>query len=134
MATANVGRVPTWFWAAAGLGLLWNAIGAAFYLGHVGVLGAPFVEPPSPNPMPVWATTAFAIGVWGSVLGTIGLLMRERWARPVLWIALVALIVDWGWVFFGSGSGIQPLGIMVLVVGVLLALLGDASAKRGWLR
>ena len=84
--------------------------------------------------MPVWAVAAYAIGVWGSVLAMIGLLMRKRWARPLLWLALAALIVDWGWVFFGSGAGIQPLGIAVLVIALLLALFGDTSAKRGWLK
>ena len=46
MATVYTDRVPVWFWIVAGLGLVWNAIGAAFYLGHVGVLGGPFAPPP----------------------------------------------------------------------------------------
>ena len=132
MATTYTDRVPTWFWAAAGLGLVWNLIGVAFYLGSVGMLSA-FAPPPGSPEMPVWATAGYAIGVWGSVLGTIGLLMRKSWARPVLWIALVALIVDFSWVFFMSGAGITPLGVCVLVIALLLALLGDTGAKRGWL-
>src|SRR3954467_14813407 len=111
MATTYTDRVPTWFWIAAGLGLIWNAIGACFYLGDVGVLSGPFAPPPGMPAMPVWATAAFAIGVWGSVLAMIGLLMRAKWARLLLWLAFAALVVDWGWVFFGSGAGIQPLGI-----------------------
>lgn len=134
MATSYEGRVPTWYWIAAGLGLCWNAIGAAFYLGEVGVLSGPFSPPPGMPAMPVWAVAAYAIGCWGSVLAMICLLMRKRWARPLLWLALVALIADWGWVFFGSGAGIQPLGVTVLVIAVLLALMGETAAKRGWIR
>jgi hypothetical protein len=84
--------------------------------------------------MPVWATAAYAIGVWGSVVAMIGLLMRARWARLLLWVALAALIVDWAWVFFMSGAGIQPLGVCVLLIALLLALMGEMAAKRGWLR
>lgn len=133
MATSFADRVPMWFWISAGLGLLWNLVGAAYYLGFVGVLGAPFTPPPGGPEMPVWATAAFAIGVWGSVLGTLGLLMRMRWARPALWLSLIALIVDWGWVFT-SGQGVSPLGICVLIIALGLALLGDIAAKRLWLR
>lgn len=134
MATTYAERVPMWFWIAAGLGFVWNLIGAAFYLGAVGVLGAPFTPPAGMPPMPLWATTAFALGVWGSVFGTIGLLMRKRWARPLLWLALAALIVDWAWIFFMSGAGVTPLGVCVLVIALGLALLGDTGVKRGWLR
>lgn len=134
MATSYSDRVPAWFWAAAGLGLLWNLVGAAYYLGSVGVLGGPFVPPAGTPAMPLWATTAFAIGVWGSVLATVLLLMRNRKARPLLWLGFAALVVDWGWVFFGSGAGIQPLGVAVLVIALLLALLGDTASKRGWIR
>lgn len=134
MATTYTDRVPAWFWIAAGLGLVWNLIGAAFYLGEVGVLSGPFTPPPGQPPMPLWATAAYAIGVWGSVLALVLLLMRRSLARPLLWIAFVALIVDFGWVFFMSGEGVQPIGVAVLVIALLLALLGDTAARRGWLR
>ncbi|NNM75903.1 hypothetical protein HJG53_03145 [Sphingomonas sp. ID1715] len=134
MATTYQDRAPAWFWLAAGIGLLWNLIGATFYLGHVGLLGASFAPPPGQPEMPIWATAAFAIGVWGSVLAVIGLLMRKRWSRPLLWLAFAAVIVNFGWVFLLSGSGVTPLGVAVIVIALLLALLGDVAAKRGWLR
>lgn len=134
MATTYSERLPGWFWAAAGLGLIWNFIGVAYYLGEVGVLSGPFTPPAGSSQMPSWAMAGFAIGVWGSVLGTILLLMRNRLARPLLWIAFAALIVDWSWVFFQSGQGVTPLGVTVLVIAFALALLSQAGVKRGWLR
>jgi hypothetical protein len=67
------------------------------------------------------------------VLALVGLWMRRRWSRPLLWLALVALVIDFGWVFFGSGAGVQPLGVVVLMIALALALLGDSAARRGWL-
>ena len=116
--------------------LLWNLIGVAFYLGEVGMLGGAFA-PPDPGDavadMPTWVTAAYAIGVFGGALGTLGLLLLKRWAGPLLWVSLIALIVDWGWVMFASGAGIQPLGIVVLVVAAVLVWLAADAAKRGWL-
>ncbi len=117
----------------AAIGLLWNLIGAAFYLGQVGVLGGPFAPPPGAPAMPAWVTAAYAVGVWGSVLALIGMLMRQRWSRPLLWIAFIALCVDFGWVFFASGAGVQPLGVVVLIIALGLALFGDRAERRGWL-
>ena len=115
------------------IALVWNAIGAAFFLGQVGVLGGPFAPPPDQSAMPGWVTVAYAVGVWGSVIALIGLLMRRRWSRPLLWMALVALCVDFGWVFLASGAGVQPLGVVVLIIALGLALFGDRAARRGWL-
>jgi hypothetical protein len=115
------------------LALAWNAIGAAFYLGQVGVLGGPVAPPPDQPAMPSWVTMAYAVGVWGSVIALVGLLMRRRWSRPLLWIAFVALCIDFGWVFFVSGAGVQPLGVVVLIVALALAFLGDKAARRRWL-
>ena len=134
MTHTYTGRIPFWFWLFAALALVWNLIGAAFYLGEVGLLGGPFAPPPETPAMPAWVTAAYATGVWGSVLALVLLLMRRSWARPLLWIAFFALIVDFGWVFFGSGAGVEPLGVAVLVIALLLALFGDTAARRRWLK
>jgi hypothetical protein len=55
-------KPPMSFLLVAALGLVWNAIGAAFYLGQVGVLGGPFVPPPDQPVMPAWVTAAYADG------------------------------------------------------------------------
>ena len=136
MATITTTRthdVPSWFRPLAGIGLVWNLIGVAFYLGQVGMLGGPFAPAPGQPVMPAWVTSAYAIGVWGSVVALVGLLMCARWSRPVLWVALLALVVDFGWVFVASGEGVQPIGVAVLTIALGIALLGDTAARRGWL-
>ena len=129
-------RPPAWLRIVAFVALLWNLIGVAFYLGEVGMLGGAFAPPDPGGPgadMPTWVTAAYAIGVFGGALGTLGLLMLKRWAGPLLWVSLAALVVDWGWVMFASGAGIQPLGIVVLIVAAGLVWLATNASKRGWL-
>lgn len=134
MTTTRTRDVPSWLRPVAAAGLVWNLIGAAFYLGQVGMLGGPFAPPPGQPVMPPWVTSAYAIGVWGSVVACTGLLMCARWSRPLLWVALLALVVDFGWVFVASGQGVQPIGVAVLIIALGFALLGDTATRRGWLR
>ena len=35
--------------------------------------------------------------------------------------------------FFVSGAGVQPLGIVILLIALALALYGDSAARRDWL-
>jgi hypothetical protein len=134
MATTYSERVPVWFWIVAGVALLWNLVGVYSYLAEVGVFGEAARMPGPWNAMPAWVTAAYAIGVFGAVIGVLGLLLRQRWAGLVLLISLVALIVDWGWVFFASGAGVQPLGSAVLVISALLVWFASYATKRGWLK
>lgn len=128
-----IGRLPSWFRAAAVLAFLWNLIGVCFYLGQVGVLGPPFVQEGAPA-MPALVTAAYAIGVFGGAAGSLGLVLLKAWARPVLMVSLLALIVDWGWVIMTTGSAALPLGLTVLVIAVLLVWLAQSAAAKGWLR
>lgn len=127
-------KPPAWYWIVAILALLWNLVGVYSYLAEVGVFGEAARMPGPWNEMPAWVTAAYATGVFGSVLGVLGLLLRQRWASAVLLIAFVALIVDWGWVFFASGAGIQPLGVAVLVISAALVWFARLAAAKGWLR
>ena len=126
-------RPPSWLRLVGLLAFLWNLLGIAFYLGHVGVLGGLFAPPAPMSAMPLWAHVGFAVGVFAGALGALGLSMAREWSRPVLWISLLALLVDWGWVMLVSGAGIQPLGIGVLAVAALLVWLSSNGEKRGWL-
>jgi ABC-type lipoprotein release transport system permease subunit len=122
---------PVWVRAVAVLGILWNAVGIYSYLGHVGVVQA--MGPPPDVAMPMLVTAAYAIGVFGAVLGCLGLALLQRWARPVLWVSFVGLVIDWGWVFLVSGQWSLALGATVLIIALALALLADHASRRGWL-
>lgn len=133
MNSAAIGRTPLWFTIVGVVALLWNLVGVCFYLGSVGVLGPPFVQEGQPV-SPSWVTAAYAIGVFGGAIGSLGLALHQRWARGLLWVSLVALIVDWGWVFVNFGSVALPLGLTVLVIAALLAWLANKGVAKGWLR
>ena len=95
------------FWIVAGLLLVWSLIGDAAYLAQV---TADLGELAKTDPdtarafatMPEWAWSAYAIAVWVATLGGIALLMRRRMAVPLYAVSLAAVLVQFGWSFFGS--------------------------------
>lgn len=136
-------KPPSWFWIVATLGVLWEGFGVATYLMHVGIL------PTDPGAMseaeralmdatPVWATAAYAIAVFGGLLGAVGLLLRKAWSRALLIVSLVAILVQFTWWVFLSGA-LEVIGTSVFIMpaviilaGALLVWLAGTAMKRGW--
>ena len=140
-----VGRKPpAWFWVVAVLGLLWEAFGVATYLMHVRVLPNDTsrmseAEIALAGSMPVWATAAYAIAVFAGLLGAVGLALRKGWSRTLLFLSLLALLVQFGWWVLMSGAmevigpSMLTMPAVVIVVGIVLVLIANHAAKRGWL-
>jgi len=84
------------YWVISVLGLLWNCFGCldyfmtetrnAAYLANFPAEVIGFIET-----MPRWVHTAWAIGVWGSLLGSMLMLLRSRWAIAAFTVSLLGL-------------------------------------------
>lgn len=122
---------PVWLRAVGVVGIAWNAIGVVSYLGHVGLMQP--MGPPPDTQMPAIVTATYALGVFGAVLGCLGLILLKRWANPVMWISFIGLVIDWGWAFSATSRASVSLGVTVLTVALALALLARFAARRGWL-
>ena len=110
----------------------WNAFGVFSYLQHVGVIGTGG-PPPGGARMPAAVTGAFAVAVFAGLIGSIGLALLRRWARPVLWLSLGGTLIDWGWVFRYSGAASLPIGTSVVIVAIVLVLLAESAHRRSQL-
>ena len=141
----NTTRVkpPIWFWVVSVLALLWNLLGVMAYLAQVNMTdealaALPEAERALYENQPMWATMAFAIAVWGGALGSLALLLRKRWARAVLLISLIGIIIQMTHSFFFSnnfevyGPDKMIMPIMVIVFGVLLVLFARMAINRNW--
>ncbi len=137
-------KPPVWFWIVSVLTLLWNGAGVYQYLqqtydteSHRAMYTAEQLE--MVNNTPSWVMAAFAIAVFGGLLGCIGLLLRKKWAKSILLLSLIGIIVQLIYNLFiskamevyGPGAVIMP--IMVLIVGILLILFAKKGISKGWL-
>jgi hypothetical protein len=142
MATAAPAAPPAWFRIVAVIAVLWNAFGVFQYLSSVGLFGDPMAsltaEPrAAAESIPAAIIGAFALGTFAGLIGSLGLLLRKRWALPVLILSLLALIALEGWIVFLSGAldlfGGIALPATIIVVALLLAWLTWHARQRGWL-
>jgi hypothetical protein len=81
---------------------------------------------------------ATAVAVLGGALGCVGLIMRRRWATPLLIASLVGVVLQDISLFAMSGKAAVPsaafvLQGLVLLIAIGLVLLARRAAARGWL-
>ena len=102
------GGVPWHFWLVAIVSLLWNGFGGYDYTmtqlrdpGYFAMMSEQMHASVAElkaffDSFPAWASALWAIGVWGSVAGSILLLMRSRHATTAFLVSLVgALAFDY---------------------------------------
>jgi hypothetical protein len=89
------------------------------------------------NARPAWSVAATATAVWFGAAGCVALILRRRWATPLLALSLLGVVVQDVSLFALSGAGADPavfaLQGLVLVVAVALLWLARTAAARGWL-
>ncbi|MEO5774945.1 MAG: hypothetical protein ABIQ32_12635 [Sphingomicrobium sp.] len=147
----SAGRTPVHLWIVAALATLWNGFGCYDYL-MTQTRGADYVRSMMPgadaeaimsyvNGLPLWATGAWALGVWGGLLGSALLLARHRWAAPALGISFVGALIGIGYQLLNPSpvadmhegvNGVMPYVIIVVALG--LFLYARAMSKKGVLR
>lgn len=93
-------RKPSiWFWMIAAAFLIWNAYGCYIYILEVTMSDAQYAEAfgdtmaAARHLYPSWAIAAFAIAVWGGLLGSILLLLRRGLSATVFGLSLAAAVI-----------------------------------------
>lgn len=131
----TVARAPLWFLATALAAIAWNLFGAVQFVGSVNATveslhaqGLTVEQAMVMTGYPGWMTAAFAIGVFGGLIGSALLIARRRVAGPVLAVSLAAYIALWvgdavHGVFAALGMGqIVILSLVVAIAAGLYAL------------
>lgn len=131
-------RPPASFWVVTLLGLLWNSFGAYLYtmanLKDPGVMaGAPPEMLEYVNTMPLWAHAMWALGIWGSLAGSLLMLLRSRHAVPAFLVSFLGAV---GSFMAQARAGVlepaQP--IFILAVIAFLLWYSRRAATLGKLR
>ncbi len=147
MATAAT-RVPFHFWLVGILSLLWNSFGCYDYtMTHLD--GANYMRSMGMGEesiaymatFPAWLTAFWALGVWGSLAGSVLLLMRSRHAVTAFVVSLAGLAVSQFYQWFAGGipeemSTPAMIAMTAVIWGALLFFIWYArmALAKGWLR
>ena len=137
-------NTPTWFKVLAILALLWNLLGCLAFFSDLRLSPEDLAKLPETQQAlyaarPGWAVVATALAVFGGALGSIGLLLRKRWAFPVFVLSLLGILVqDFSLFVLADGASLAgPVAVVmqaiVLTIGIGLVLLSRKGIARGWL-
>lgn len=142
---SNNVKTPVHLWIVGVLALLWNAGGAFDYLAtklRLDFYMSQFTAEQLDYfyGFPAWMVVAWAVGVWGALLGSLGLLMRKAWAVWVFGASLLGLAVSTVYNFVLT-NGAEVMGepavmftAVIWVIGLFLFFYAKAMARRGVLR
>jgi len=132
------------YWIIAVIAFIWNIMGVLAYLSQAYMTDEakqllPEAERALYDNVPAWATAAFALAVFGGLLGSLSLLLRKKIANLLFTVSLVGIIVQMAYNFFisnsmevyGPGGMIMP--IMILVLGIFLFMYSKSATTKGWL-
>lgn len=132
------GKVPLSFRVVAGLGLIWNAFGAYLYLwSKLDPVSALAQASPAMQDyvasMPLWAHIGWSLGIWGSVAGSVLMVLRSRHAVPAFLVSLAGAALS----YLGQALGgvFEPaLSIFILLVIAFLWHYSRRCTAQGLLR
>ncbi|THD57179.1 hypothetical protein [Phenylobacterium sp.] len=137
---------PWHLWVVGVIALLWNGFGGYdFVMSNLGG-GQAYLHSmkmtdgqiAAMHALPAWMLIDWSVGVWGSVLGSILLLLRVRWAVHAFVASLAGLLISIAY-YHSTANGklmaVTPAFSAVLVaVCLLLVWYAWMMAKRGVLR
>jgi hypothetical protein len=122
-------QTPWHLWAVGILSLCWNGFGAYDYLMSA-TLNAEYLKNYPPEMaetlkgFPLWATSAWAVGVWASTLGSLLLLIRSRHAASAFLVSVLGALVTFVFDFTlelppaldSVSNRVIPLVVVILIV------------------
>ncbi len=140
-------KAPWHLWVVGVFAVLFNAIGVFDHAMSM-AKGASYMASAGMTPgqiahyqeMPAWMLAVWAIGVWGAMLGSVLILLRNRLAAPVFAVSLAAFLLSLVYTYILTNGGEvmgRQMGIVSAVITALLLLFMWYSwlmAKRGVLR
>jgi hypothetical protein len=131
-------KPPIWYWIVSVIALLWNAMGTNAYLQqayNTESYRAMYSEEQleiAAN-LPSFITAAFALAVFGGLLGSILLLVRKKFAVILFYISLLAVLIQMGYLLINGYASSIAMTIMIIVLAVLLAWFAKYASSKGYL-
>lgn len=136
--------IPIWFKVIAVIALLWNLLGVLAFVGQMFMTPEMLAELPAAEQelyanTPIWATAAFAVGVFCGAIGSLFLLLKKSLATALLAFSLFGVLIQMLHSIFisksldvlGPSAAIMP--TIVILIGIFLVWLANKAQKQGWL-
>jgi len=141
--TSASGKAPWHLWVVGVVSVLWNAMGAFDYTmtqTHNESYMANFTAEQLEYfyGFPVWVVFFWALAVWGSIVGSVLLLLRKRWAVEAFLVSMVSMFITFIYNYLLSdgmevmgGAGALIFTLAIVAVAVFLYLYSKKMRAKG---
>jgi len=122
--TETEAKTPIHLWIIGVLTLLWNAMGAFDYTATKMKLDfymSSFTEEQLAYfyGFPAWVTIFWAMAVWGALAGSLGLLLRKKWAVGAFIVSAVSMVITSVY-NFGLSDGVKLMGFGAVIFSAII--------------
>jgi hypothetical protein len=138
-------KPPGWFVAIAVLLVLWGLAGCASFYVHIAY--GPDIDPKATDwdraffaALPGWLNIVYAIAVGGGLLGSIALLMRSKLATLLYILSLIAVIIQFGYIFAATdliahkgAASTVPFPLLIAAIAIFQIWFAKRAERRGWI-
>ena len=139
----NQQKIPTWFWIAGTLLLIWNLMGLMNFIMQLTVTEETLaklseIDREFMGNYPAWVFAAFGTAVIGGVLGSLALLIKKKIANVLFILSLAGIIVQFSYSLSIALSmneyimRITGMAIVLVAIGGFAIWLANNSIKKGW--
>ena len=141
--TSAASKPPTWYWVVSGLAVLWMLFGVMAWVMDLMTDEAGLAEMSEAQRQlyaarPQWLFAVYGVAIFSGLAGAIGLLLRKSWASMRFSLSLAAIIVQFGYTFFGlhavqvlGAAAAIPFPLVIFLIGVALVWFARQSRKVG---
>ena len=137
-------KIPTWYWIVVTILFLWNLMGIASFYYHVFITDEALALLPDNEralygEYPMWTNILFGIAVFGGTFGILGLFLKRKWAKQLLVISLIAIIIQMSHSLFLTDSMVvygvvqaMTMPILVILIAIYSIILANKAIRNGW--
>ena len=135
---------PRWFRLAAWVLVLWGSMGVSACISQLRH-GAEAMGAASDYDrvlfasLPLWYRADYAIATGTMLAGALALLVRSRHAVALLTVSLVAVLIQFGWMFAMTdilavkGPYTLYFPLLIMAIGALALQMAHVARRRGWI-
>ena len=125
--------------------VVWNVMGVLAFVSQLlmtpeMIAQLPEAQQEAYKNIPTWSMVAYALAVFGGLLGSLMLALGKKLAFPLLVVSLAGVLVQhfYNFVIIDSiallGPSVVILPAVVVIISILLVVVSQRGVKAGWLQ